>query len=85
MTHENGRYFSSIINDYSRRVWVYILKSKDEAFVRFKEWKTLIERQTRKKVKRIRTDNGLEYFSEQFNKLCVDEGIARHKTVRGTP
>ena len=64
---------------------MYILKSKDEAFVRFKEWKTLTERQTGKRVKRIRTDNGLEYFSEQLNKLCANEGIARHKTVRGTP
>ena len=68
-----------------RRVWVYILKRKDDAFARFKEWKTLIERQTRKKVKRIRTDNGLEYFLEQFNKFCVEEGIVRHKTIRGTP
>ena len=63
MTYGNDRYFLSIIYDYSRRVWVYILKSKDEAFVRFKEWKTLTERQTGKKVKRIRTNNGLEYFS----------------------
>ena len=36
-------------------------------------------------MKRIRIDNGLEYFSEQFNKLCEDEGIARHKIVRGNP
>ena len=77
--------FLSIIDDYSRKLWVYILKSKDEALVRFKEWKTLAERQIGKKVKKIRTNNGLEYFSKQFNKLCADEGIARHKTVRGTP
>ena len=51
MTNENGRYFLSIIDDYYKKVWVYILKSKDEAFVRFKEWNTLTERQTGKKEK----------------------------------
>lgn len=37
------------------------------------------------KVKKLRTDNGLEYCSTQFNKLCVESRIARHKTVRQTP
>ena len=66
-------------------MWVHILKSKDEAFVRFKEWKILTERHTGKKVRRIRTDNSLGYFSEQFNKLCAKEGITRHKIVKRTP
>ena len=52
-THANGRYFISIIDDFSRRVWVYILKSKDEAFLKFKEWKTLVENQTGKRIKRL--------------------------------
>lgn len=32
----------SLIDDYSRRVWVYILKTKDEAVIRFKEWLQMI-------------------------------------------
>ncbi|GKC00659.1 retrovirus-related pol polyprotein from transposon TNT 1-94, partial [Tanacetum coccineum] len=36
------RYFLSIVDDYSRRVWVYILKFKHEAFGKFKEWKQLV-------------------------------------------
>jgi len=35
--HERGSYFMSIIDDYSRRVWVYILKNKSDAFGKFKE------------------------------------------------
>ena len=66
-------------------MWVYILKSKDEAFLKFNEWKTLVEIQTGKRIKRLRTDNGLEYFSEEFNKMSSQNGIARHKTVRNTP
>ncbi|GJY69932.1 hypothetical protein Tco_0472914 [Tanacetum coccineum] len=44
-----------------RRVWVYILRFKHEAFGKFKEWKQLVENQTGRTVKKIRTDNGLEF------------------------
>ena len=33
-------YFISFIDDYSRKVWVKFLKSKDEAFMAFKHFKT---------------------------------------------
>ncbi|GKD72910.1 retrovirus-related pol polyprotein from transposon TNT 1-94 [Tanacetum coccineum] len=53
------RHFLSIVDDYSRRVWVYILRFKHEAFGKFKEWKQLVENQTGKTVKKLRKDNGL--------------------------
>jgi transposase InsO family protein len=36
-------------------------------------------------VKRLRTDNGLEFFNRQFNEFCKVKGIVRHKTVVHTP
>ena len=34
----NGsQYFMTIVDDFSRRVWVYFLKHKNEAFAKFKE------------------------------------------------
>lgn len=46
----------------------------------------MVENHTGRKVKKLRTDNGLEFCSEEFNKLCEDSGgIARHRTVKGTP
>ncbi|KAK1427083.1 hypothetical protein QVD17_15766 [Tagetes erecta] len=80
-----ARYFLSIIDDYSRRVWVFILKTKNEVFDRFKEWKHLVEVQTGKKVKGLRTDNGMEFCGSVFNKFCKTHGIRRHLTVPGTP
>ncbi|KAH7550154.1 hypothetical protein JRO89_XS13G0144400 [Xanthoceras sorbifolium] len=38
-----------------------------------------------KKIKRLRTDNGLEFCQGDFNEFCKNEGIVRHLTVRGTP
>jgi len=33
----------------------------------------------------LRTDNGLEFVSEQFNEFCRKRGIKRHRTVAYTP
>ncbi|GJS21073.1 retrovirus-related pol polyprotein from transposon TNT 1-94 [Tanacetum coccineum] len=79
------RYFLYIVDDYSRRVWVYILRFKHEAFGKFKEWKQLVENQTGRKVKKLRTDNGLEFCNQEFEQLCIESRIARHLTVVGTP
>ncbi|GJZ88309.1 retrovirus-related pol polyprotein from transposon TNT 1-94 [Tanacetum coccineum] len=59
--------------------------SGNEAFSKFKEWKQLVENQTGRKLKKLRTDNGLEFCNQEFNNLCKESGIARHLTVAGTP
>ncbi|GJR70298.1 retrovirus-related pol polyprotein from transposon TNT 1-94 [Tanacetum coccineum] len=78
------RYFLYVVDDCSRRVWVYILRFKHEAFEKFKEWKKLVENQTGRTVKKLRTDNGLELCNQEFKQLCIKSGIARHLIVVGT-
>jgi hypothetical protein len=51
----------------------------------FKELKTLLENQIRKKIKRLRIDNGLEFCNHQFENFCKAEGIIRYKTVVNIP
>jgi len=80
-----ARYLLTFVDDFSRKVWVYFLKNKNDVFSNFKKWKALIENQTNKKIKRLRTDNGLEFCEGQFNEFCENEGIVRHRTVRKTP
>jgi transposase InsO family protein len=75
----------TIIDDYSRKVWPYFLKHKSEAFSAFKEWKVMVKRQTEKKVKKLRTDKGMELCSDEFNVYCKSEGIVRHYTIPYTP
>ncbi|WVZ05356.1 hypothetical protein V8G54_018702 [Vigna mungo] len=85
LTHGGGAYFLSIIDDFSRRVWIYVLKNKSETFQKFKEWHTQIENQLGCRLKCLRTDNGLEFVSEEFNGFCKEKRIRRHRTVVGTP
>ena len=55
-THGGNRYFLSLIDDYFRKVWLYLLKTKDEHIVltKVKKWKALVENQTNKRVKVLR-------------------------------
>lgn len=77
-------YFITFIDDFLRKVWVYVLKYKCEAFKKFKEWTTLMKNQTDRKIKRLRTNNDLEYCSNEFDEFCKMKGIARRMTMRRT-
>lgn len=84
-TQGGNKYFLSIIDDFSRKVWVFLMKNKSDVFENFKNWKTVIENQTGKKIGTLRTDNGLEFCNAQLEELCVQSGIKRHKSVPYTP
>ena len=51
----------------------------------FKKFKALVENQTGRKIKKLRTDNGLEFVESEFEEFCAINGIARHKTLVGKP
>ena len=85
LSHSGARYFLTCVDDFSRKLWIHILKTKDEVYETFKNWKTMIENQTERKIKRFFTDNGLEFCSDFFSDYCRKMGIARHKSVARTP
>ncbi|KAG8479441.1 hypothetical protein CXB51_029725 [Gossypium anomalum] len=78
-------YFVTFVDDFSRRVWVYTMRTKYEVLEFFLKWKTMIENQTGKKIKWLRTDNGGEYKNDPFFDVCQEHGIVRHFTIRDTP
>ena len=66
-------------------MWVYVLKRKSEVFERFLEWKALVEKSSGHKLKILRTDNGGEYTSSEFQSILKKEGIKHELTVPKTP
>jgi hypothetical protein len=78
-------YYVSFIDDISRNTWIYFLRKKFEVFDKFKEFKALVENQTEKKIKVLRTDNDGELYGNEFEEFCKKCGIARHKTTPYTP
>jgi hypothetical protein len=78
-------YYVSFIDDFSRKTWIYFLRKKSKVFDRFKEFKALVENQTEKQIKVLRTDNGGEFCGNEFEEFCKKCGIERQKTTPYTP
>ena len=70
-------YYVSFIDYFSRKIWIYFLKEKSEVFSKFKKFKALVENQTDRKIKILRSDNSGEVTSEQFKELYRESGINR--------
>ena len=71
----------TFIDDYSSRCWVYTIEHKGEVLKLFVEWKNM-KKSTGRKIKVFRSDNRGEYKSDPILKLCCDEDIKRHFTVK---
>ena len=80
-----SRYVLLFLDDRSRYKHCSILKKKSEAFARFKEYKALVERETSRKIGKLRTDGGGEYTSSEFLTYLCKEGIIKETTTPHTP
>ena len=69
-----GHYFLTLINDKTRYVWVYILKSKDQVFEKLVEWKALAKNSSGQKLKSLHTDNG-EYTLAKYTAYLKKEAV----------
>ena len=85
VTIGGGKYFLSIIDDFSRKLWVFILREKSEAFMRFKDWCKEVEVGKGSSLRCLRTDNRLEFLSRDFDSFCKEKGMRRHGTVPSNP
>ncbi|WKA11474.1 hypothetical protein VitviT2T_028969 [Vitis vinifera] len=75
-----ARYFLTIVDDFSRAVWIYLLVDKTEVFRMFMSFIAMVDRQFSQTVKVVQSDNGtefkclLDYFSATgilFQTSCV--------------
>jgi hypothetical protein len=75
----------TFIHDRSSKTWIYFLKTKSEVFKRFQEFKALVENQTGRKIKVLRSNIEDEYTSTEFRDFCTQEGIRRQLIVPYNP
>jgi hypothetical protein len=61
------------------------MQKKDQTFSKFYEFKALVEKESGKKVKALRSDNGGEYISNEFKDFCSREGIRRELIAPHNP
>jgi transposase InsO family protein len=80
-----NKYFVSFVDEYSRMMWLYLIKTKDEVLHVFQKFKVMVEKQAERKIKILRSDGGGEYTSTAFKDFCTREGIVHEITAPYTP
>lgn len=80
-----GRYFLTIVDDYTRYTWLVLLKTKSQAIKAIKMFLNMVFIQFDKLIKIITTDNGTEFINSQCQNLSAKRGILHQKTCAYTP
>lgn len=78
-------YYITIIDNLTRKVWVYFIKKKSKVYDVFKKWKVMVGNETGLKVKCMRSDNEKEYTDRRFRDFCTNSEIKMKKTILKTP
>jgi len=81
----DARYFVTFIDDYSRYTVTVMLRNRSDIVQVFKDYKQKMKSLTNRHIKKLRTDNGKEYVSKEFNDFLRQEGITRQLSVEYTP
>ncbi|WVY95960.1 hypothetical protein V8G54_028111 [Vigna mungo] len=84
-TVTGNRYFVTFVDKFSRMVWVFFMKQKNEVLEIFNKFKKLTEKESERKIKLLITDGGGEYTSREFESLCQDNGIKHEVIAAYTP
>ena len=80
MTRGGKRFYVIFVDDHSRFTKLYLLRTKDEALEMFINYKSEVENQKNKRIKRLRIDRGGEYESNHFKEFCEQNGIIHEVT-----
>ena len=78
-------FFLTFIDDFSRKVWIYLLREKSGALASFKTFKQQAEKHTGNKLLELITDGGGEYTSREFETFCEEEGMVHRVTLPRSP
>lgn len=79
------KYFVTFTDDFSRCCSVYFLKNNSEVFEKFKEFEALTTNQTGLTIGTLRSDNGGEYMSNEFQEYLQSKGVHHELTVPYSP
>ncbi|KAL2237900.1 UNVERIFIED_CONTAM: Retrovirus-related Pol polyprotein from transposon RE2 [Sesamum indicum] len=80
-----GTYVLTLLDDYSRCLWTFVLKQKSQVPTTLKHFCSLILNQFDKRIKILRSDNGSEFMNHECQSLCSELGIIHQSSCTYTP
>ncbi|CAL5400680.1 unnamed protein product [Camellia sinensis] len=85
LTRARNKYFVTFIDDCSKFCYLYLIKTKDDVFSKFKIYKAEVENQLERKIKKLRSDRGGEYNVGTLSTFCEEHGIIHEVTPPYSP
>ena len=78
-------YFLTFTDDFSRKTWIYFLRSKSDCIHKFKSFHPMVEKISGHRIVTLWSDNVGEYTSLAFQAYCSLHGIQRQYSQPYTP
>ena len=63
-------YYVTFFDEFSRKCCMLFMQRKDQTLSKFLEFKALVEKESGKQVKALRSDNGGEFIFGEFKDFC---------------
>ena len=79
------RYFVTFINDYSRCIWLFLMKTRVKLFSIFQKFHAEIRTQFNTSICILRSDSAKEYLSMSFSSFMSSHGILHQSSCAYTP
>jgi transposase InsO family protein len=82
-TPSEKKIFLLLVDDYSRFMWIVLLRSKDQALDAIKQVKAEADATSGRKMTCLHTDRGGEFTSKDFTEYCAEMrgAAATHSAV----
>jgi len=84
-TFDGMRYFLTIVDDYSRWTWTFLMRLKSDVISLLKHFFIEVETQFGTKIQKVRSDNGSEFFNSNCNELFKLHGVIHESSCPYTP
>lgn len=81
-THAGQRFFLTIVDDYSRFTWVFMMRHKYDALILIPKFFKYVETQFNKHIKQFRSDNAPEL---SFADFFISKGVIHQFSCVGRP
>ncbi|KAJ0024377.1 hypothetical protein Pint_07411 [Pistacia integerrima] len=82
IAYDGSKFFLTIIDDFTRTTWLYLLQTKSETRNCLISFSNMIENQFDLKIKILRSDNGSEF---QMTDFFNNKGIIHQRSCVATP
>jgi hypothetical protein len=80
-----NKYYVAYTDDYSRHSKIYFMRKKSEQIEKYKEYRAFMKTQLGVQLKKIRTDSGGEYTSNEFEEYLRKKGTEHESKPPRTP